>query len=151
MTARKLALLGIVGVGLGLALAERAPAAKRARQPAAASARAGAAPASLRVPALRPVDVAAPVDRVDENGDPIIRTGRFAGWTHAQWTQWYGARLDQMRHELTDTEQVLARGCTSDASDACLDEVATARVRARDLRIRIDVDESDLASLAQAR
>jgi hypothetical protein len=157
-----LALLGITGLALGVTAAKVAPAA-RARERAAvvsvaqshahtnatATATATASARRTTTPPLRATrPTAAQFDRVDENGEPIIQNGRFAGWTQSQWRQYYGDRLDQMWSELNDAEQVLTRTCED---KACRDAVAMARVQVRDLRLRIDFDERDLASVVEAR
>jgi hypothetical protein len=163
-----LALLGITGVAFGAAIAEvapkpRAPGTAAAAGTAAATATAAAAPTAAAAaaapatarrvtPALRATRPVETFDRVDENGEPIIQHGRFAGWTQSQWREYYGGRLDQMWRELNDAEAVLTRGCANaDDQAACLAAVANARVQVRDLRLRIDFDERDLASVVDAR
>lgn len=102
-------------------------------------------PAALEVRAPAQVPPTAELDLHDENGEPIIQTGRFAGWTRSAWRAWYGERLDQMRRELKDAEHVLA--AAGDGGLVSDDALGEARMKVRDLGLRIRFDEHDLDEL----
>jgi hypothetical protein len=140
------------GAGTGTGPATRPPsAATAAAGPAASSADAGAGGAAQPGTDSAADAGAEEVVELDKevDGEPVIQEGRFAGWPRSQWRDYYAERLTAMRQDLAAARAILARADAGEPVDR--DELAQARVRARDLELRIRFDENDLREVERAK
>lgn len=111
-------------------------------------------PADARTPAPSRAERPSSVPRrtataTPTNGEPVIRFGRFKGWTKPVWREYYAERLAEMRRERDEASRVVERAERGEPVSA--EELGQAHVRIRDLTLRIERDEQDLEELEFAR